>query len=64
VVVSPDLMEEIRLLSALSKESELLLDVLEVDEVEDVESSERRELLLCKLEINIKCNPFYAKFLG
>lgn len=51
-VVSPDLMADIRLVSALSKLSWLLAEELEVDEVDDVASSEKRELL-CKLEICI-----------
>jgi hypothetical protein len=59
-VVSPDLMEDIKPESALSKEL-LLLEELETDDVEDAASSVRRELLLCKLEINIEfdlCRKF------
>jgi hypothetical protein len=48
-------MSDIRLVRALSKELWLLL---EVDEVDDVASSEKRELVLCKLEISMRCNPF------
>jgi hypothetical protein len=56
-VESPDLMADIRLVSALSNEFPLLAEDLDVDEVEEVLSSERRELL-CKLEISIKVDPF------
>jgi hypothetical protein len=54
-------MSDIRLVRALSKEFWLLLEVDEVDDVDDVEEvarSEKRELVLCKLEINMWCNPF------
>jgi hypothetical protein len=60
--VSPDLMADIKFVSALSKEFPLLLFELEVDDVEDVVSSERRELVLCKLEIFMKGNPFHLDF--
>jgi hypothetical protein len=55
-------MSDIRLESALSKEFVLLLDVDEVDDVDDAVSSERRVLVLDKLEINMRCNPFCARF--
>jgi hypothetical protein len=51
-VVLPDLMEDIRPVSALSKEL-LLEEALEVEDVDDAVSSVNRELLFCKLEINI-----------
>lgn len=60
--VSPDLMADIRLVSALSKVFPLLLVELAVDDVEDVASSERRELVLCKLEISMNGNPFRIVF--
>jgi hypothetical protein len=55
-VVSPDLMEDIRLVSALSKGFWLLLEELETD---DVESSDNRELVLCNAEIDINEFPFH-----
>jgi hypothetical protein len=55
--VSPDLMSDIRLVSALSKEFPLLLLELVVDDVEDVASSVKSELVLCKLEICMNCPP-------
>jgi len=57
--VSPDLMSDIRLVSALSKEFPLLLLELVVDDVEDVASSVKSELVLCKLEICMNCPPFH-----
>jgi hypothetical protein len=56
-VESPDLMADIRLVSAPSNEFPLLAEELEVDEVEDAASSEKRELL-CKLEISMIIDPF------
>ena len=61
-LVSPDLIAEIRLVSALSKAFVLLLEELETEDVEDAESSEKRELLLCKLEISMNRNPFRVDF--
>jgi hypothetical protein len=58
--VSPDLMEDIRPESALSK---LFCELLEVLETEDAESSERRELVLCTLEISMNSDPFPSRFL-
>jgi hypothetical protein len=55
---SPDLISDIRLESALSKEF-LLLEELEVD---DVESSVRRLEVFCKLEICMDVNPFHIDF--
>jgi hypothetical protein len=63
-VVSPDLIADIRLVRALSKELLEELDVDDVDVVEAVASSERRELVFCKLEICMKCDPSCAKFPG
>jgi len=58
-VVSPDLMSDIRLDKAVSKEF-LLLEVLEVDEVEAAASSERRLVLLFdRLEICMDHNPLH-----
>jgi len=54
-VESPDLIADIKLDSALSKELPLLEDVLDV---EDVLSSANRELV-CKLEINMNDYPFW-----
>lgn len=51
--VSPDLIADIRLVNALSKEFALLVEP-EVDDVEEVESSESRELVLCKLEMDMR----------
>jgi hypothetical protein len=62
LAVSPDLTADIRLVSALSKELPLLFVELAVDDVDDVVSSERRELVLCKLEIFMKRNPFRIDF--
>jgi hypothetical protein len=61
-VVSPDLMEDIRLESALSKESALLVVELEVEEAEAAAISEKRVLVLSELEINMEVNPFYVNF--
>jgi hypothetical protein len=49
--------------SALSKEL-LLLEELEMDDVEDAESSVKRELVLCRLEISMNSDPFRANFPG
>jgi len=57
-VVSPDLMADIRPESALSKEFPLLDEVLDVEDVDDAESSVKRVLLLCKLEISMNDDPF------
>lgn len=57
LVESPDLIEDIRPESALSKELPLLLLLEEVLEVEDELSSENRELV-CKLEICMNVDPF------
>ena len=58
LLVFPDLMSDIRLESALSKEF-VLLEVLEVDDVEVFASSLKRDvLLLDKLEISMNRNPF------
>jgi hypothetical protein len=54
-------MSAIRLLRALSKEVVLLLEVDEVEDVEEVASSEKREVVLCKLEINMRYDPFLRK---
>jgi hypothetical protein len=51
--MSPELIDDMRLVSALSKVLWLLLEVDEVDEVDNWDNSFKRELLLCKLEINI-----------
>jgi hypothetical protein len=59
--VSPDLMADIRLVNALSKEFPLPVE-LEADDVEDVESSEIRELVLCKLEMSMNGTPFRIDF--
>ena len=61
-VESPDLMADIRLVSALSNELALLLEELEVDDVEDEASSVKRLEVLCKLEISMKCDPFPIYF--
>jgi len=58
-VVSPDLMEDIRLESAPSKEFWLLLEELETD---DVASSEKRELVLCNAEIDMNEYSFHTNF--
>jgi hypothetical protein len=50
-------MADIRPESALSKEFVLLEEELEVEDVEDAANSVNSELLLCKLEININCDP-------
>lgn len=53
-LVSPDLMEDIRPLSAVAKAFWLLPEVEEADDVEEVEEaarSENNELVFCKLEI-------------
>jgi hypothetical protein len=50
-------MSDIRLESALSNEFVLLLEELEADFVEDAESSDRRLLVLCKLEISMNVRP-------
>jgi len=55
--VFPDLMEDMSPERAVSNELWVLLEDLEAD-VEDAESSEKRELVLCKLEISMKCIPF------
>jgi hypothetical protein len=60
--VSPDLMADIRLESALSNEFALLLEELEVDDVEDEASSVKRLEVLCELEISMTCNPFPIDF--
>jgi len=39
-----------------------LVEELDVDEVEDVASSEKRELVLCKLEISMNDGPFHKDF--
>jgi hypothetical protein len=58
-VESPDLMADIRLVSALSKELWLLLDeLLEAADDEDADSSVKSELAFCKLEISMSCSPF------
>ena len=59
-VVSPDLMEDIRPESALSKELLLLLEELEAD---DVDSSDNRELVLCNAEIDMNVISLPLKFL-
>ena len=59
--VSPDLIADNRLVNALSKEFALPVE-LEADDVEEVESSESRELVLCKLEIDMNSNPFQLDF--
>jgi len=62
-VLSPDLIDDIRLVSALSKLLWLrLLEELEADDVEDDESSANRVLLLCKLEINMDVDPSRLDF--
>jgi len=52
-VVSPDLMEDIRLESALAKLFWVLLEELREDAVEDVVRSVKSELLLCIDEIDM-----------
>lgn len=59
--VSPDLMEDIKLVSALSKEFWLLLEELETD---DAESSDNSELVLCIAEIDINVISLPLKFLN
>jgi hypothetical protein len=54
-------MADIRLVNALSKEFPLPVE-LEADDVEDVESSEIRELVLCKLEMSMNGTPFRIDF--
>ena len=61
-LVSPDLIEENSPVSALFSGLWLLLDALEVAVVEDAESAVNRELLLCKAEIDMDCNPFLPDF--
>jgi hypothetical protein len=51
-------MADIRPESALSKEFPLLDEVLDVEDVDDAESSVKRVLLLCKLEISMNDDPF------
>ena len=63
-VESPDLMADIRLVSALSNEFALLPEELEVDDVEDEASSVKRLDVLCKLEISMNCDPFPIDFSG
>lgn len=60
--VSPDLMADIRLESALSNEFVLLLEELEVDDVEEEASAVKRLEVLCELEISMTCNPFPKDF--
>jgi len=48
-LVSPDLIDENRPVSAVSREL-WLLEELEVEEADSVDSSEKRELVLCRLE--------------
>ena len=61
-LVSPDLIEENRPVSALSSELWLFLEELDVDDVEDAASSVKSEALLCIAEIDIACNPFPVDF--
>jgi len=58
IVESPDLMADIRLVSALSKEFPLLPEELDVDDVEDAASSVKRLEVLCRLEISMNSDPF------
>jgi hypothetical protein len=60
-LVSPDLIEENRPVSALSSEL-WLFEVLDVDDTEEAESSANSEELLCIAEIDMDCNPFLADF--
>ena len=59
---SPDLMADIRLVSALSKEFPLLPEELDVDDVEDAASSVKRLEVLCRLEISMNSDPFPIDF--
>jgi len=61
-LVSPDLMAENRLVSALLSEFWLFLEVLEVDDVEEAVSSVSKAELLCIEEIDMACDPFPADF--
>jgi hypothetical protein len=61
-LVSPDLIEENRLVSALSSELLLLFEEFDVDDAEDAESSVKSEELLCIAEIDMACNPLLADF--
>jgi hypothetical protein len=54
-------MADIRLVSALSRELPLLVEALDV---EDAESSVKRELVLCKLEICMIRSPYRVDFSG
>jgi hypothetical protein len=61
-LVSPDLIEENRPVSALSSELWLLVEELDVDDVEDAVSSVKSEELLCIAESDMGCYPFPANF--
>jgi hypothetical protein len=61
-VVSPDLMADSRLESALLKLFCVLLVELVADEAEDAASSVKRVVLLCKAEMDMKDDPFHANF--
>jgi hypothetical protein len=56
-VVFPELIAEMRLVSALSNEL-WLLDELDVEEVDDAVKLEIKELTLCKLVMDINGHPF------
>src|ERR1035437_42028 len=60
-VVSPDLIEENKPVSAVSNEF-ALFDELEVEEVEEAASSLKSVMLLEILEIDMACSPFLVDF--
>jgi len=56
-LVSPDLMEDMRPLRAVSK-ALLFVEALETEDEDEAVSCDRRELEFCKLEINMAVLPF------